>query len=296
MKLVRYGRPGKEKPGLIDELGRLRSLAGIVDDITPAQLSPQALKKLAKIDADSLPLVRGEPRFGVPLSGVGKFIAIGLNYADHAEEAGMAIPPEPIVFSKAISCLSGPDDPIRLPPGSKKTDWEVELGVVIGSRAQYVDETEALQHVAGYCVVNDVSERAWQLQSSQWDKGKGADTFGPVGPWLVTPDEILDVQDLDMYLEVNGKRMQTGSTATMIFGVAQLVSYLSRYMTLEPADIIATGTPPGVGMGRTPPRYLKAGDSLRLGIPGLGEQQQVVEASPVKVTPVRTNPVKGKRA
>ncbi|HEU5436427.1 MAG TPA: fumarylacetoacetate hydrolase family protein [Telluria sp.] len=296
MKLVRYGRPGKEKPGLIDELGRLRSLAGIVDDITPAQLSPQALKKLAKIDADSLPLVRGEPRFGVPLSGVGKFIAIGLNYADHAEEAGMAIPPEPIVFSKAISCLSGPDDPIRLPPGSKKTDWEVELGVVIGSRAQYVDETEALQHVAGYCVVNDVSERAWQLQSSQWDKGKGADTFGPVGPWLVTPDEILDVQDLDMYLEVNGKRMQTGSTATMIFGVAQLVSYLSRYMTLEPGDIIATGTPPGVGMGRTPPRYLKAGDSLRLGIPGLGEQQQVVEASPVKVTPVRTNPVKGKRA
>ena len=296
MKLVRYGRPGKEKPGLIDELGRLRSLAGIVDDITPAQLSPQALKKLAKIDADSLPLVRGEPRFGVPLSGVGKFIAIGLNYADHAEEAGMAIPPEPIVFSKAISCLSGPDDPIRLPPGSKKTDWEVELGVVIGSRAQYVDEAEALQHVAGYCVVNDVSERAWQLQSSQWDKGKGADTFGPVGPWLVTPDEILDVQDLDMYLEVNGKRMQTGSTATMIFGVAQLVSYLSRYMTLEPGDIIATGTPPGVGMGRTPPRYLKAGDSLRLGIPGLGEQQQVVEASPVKVTPVRTNPVKGKRA
>ena len=296
MKLVRYGRPGKEKPGLIDELGRLRSLAGIVDDITPAQLSPQALKKLAKIDADSLPLVRGEPRFGVPLSGVGKFIAIGLNYADHAEEAGMAIPPEPIVFSKAISCLSGPDDPIRLPPGSKKTDWEVELGVVIGSRAQYVDETEALQHVAGYCVVNDVSERAWQLQSSQWDKGKGADTFGPVGPWLVTPDEILDVQDLDMYLEVNGKRMQTGSTATMIFGVAQLVSYLSRYMTLEPGDIIATGTPPGVGMGRMPPRYLKAGDSLRLGIPGLGEQQQVVEASPVKVTPVRTNPVKGKRA
>lgn len=282
MKLVRYGRPGKEKPGLIDEFGRLRSLAGVVDDITPAQLSPQALKKLAKIDPASLPLVRGEPRFGVPLGGVGKFIAIGLNYADHAEEAGMAIPPEPIVFSKAITCLSGPDDPILLPPGSKKTDWEVELGVLIGTRAQYVDEAEALKHVAGYCVVNDVSERAWQLQSSQWDKGKGADSFGPVGPWLVTPDEILDVQDLDLYLEVNGKRMQTGSTATMIFGVAHLISYLSRYMTLEPGDIIATGTPPGVGMGRTPPRYLKKGDTVRLGIPGLGEQQQTVQATPVK--------------
>ncbi|MDB5961538.1 MAG: 2-hydroxyhepta-2,4-diene,7-dioate isomerase [Massilia sp.] len=288
MKLVRYGRPGKEKPGLIDEFGRLRSLAGIVDDITAAALSRQALKKLSKIDPASLPLVRGQPRFGVPLAGIGKFIAIGLNYADHAEEAGMAIPPEPIVFSKAISCLSGPDDPIRLPPGSKKTDWEVELGVVIGTRAQYVDEAQALDYVAGYCVVNDVSERAWQMQSSQWDKGKGADTFGPVGPWLVTTDEILDVQDLDMYLEVNGKRMQTGSTATMIFGVAHLVSYLSRYMTLEPGDIIATGTPPGVGMGRTPPRYLKSGDTVRLGIPGLGEQQQVVQATPM--------PAKGKRA
>ena len=282
MKLVRYGRPGKEKPGLIDEFGRLRSLAGVIDDITPAQLSAAALKKLAAIDPASLPLVRGEPRFGVPLAGIGKFIAIGLNYADHAEEAGMAIPPEPIVFSKAISCLSGPDDAIRLPPGSKKTDWEVGLGVVIGKRAQYVGQDEALDYVAGYCVVNDVSERAWQLQSSQWDKGKGCDTFGPVGPWLVTRDEILDVQDLDMYLEVNGKRMQTGSTATMIFSVAHLVSYLSRYMTLEPGDIIATGTPPGVGMGRTPPRYLKKGDTVRLGIPGLGEQQQVVEATPLK--------------
>ncbi|WP_426189467.1 fumarylacetoacetate hydrolase family protein [Massilia sp. DWR3-1-1] len=282
MKLVRYGRPGKEKPGLIDEFGRLRSLAGVVDDITPAQLSAAALKKLAKIDPASLPLVRGEPRFGVPLRGVGKFIAIGLNYADHAEEAGMAIPPEPIVFSKAITCLSGPDDAIVLPPGAKKTDWEVELGVVIGKRAQYVDQAEALDYVAGYVVVNDVSERAWQLQSSQWDKGKGCDSFGPVGPWLVTRDEIVDVQDLDMYLEVNGKRMQTGSTATMIFGVAQLVSYLSRYMTLEPGDIIATGTPPGVGMGRTPPRFLKNGDTVRLGIPGLGEQQQVVQSHPLK--------------
>ncbi|WP_426115142.1 fumarylacetoacetate hydrolase family protein [Massilia sp. PWRC2] len=282
MKLVRYGRPGKEKPGLIDEFGRLRSLAAVVDDITPAQLSDAALKKLAKIDPASLPLVRGEPRFGVPLAGIGKFIAIGLNYADHAAEAGMAVPPEPIVFSKAISCLSGPDDPIMLPPGSKKTDWEVELGVVIGKRAQYVEQADALSYVAAYCVVNDVSERAWQLQSSQWDKGKGCDTFGPVGPWLVTRDEVIDVQDLDLYLEVNGKRMQTGSTATMIFGVAELVSYLSRYMTLEPGDIIATGTPPGVGMGRTPPRYLKHGDSVRLGIAGLGEQQQAVQAMPAK--------------
>ena len=295
MKLVRYGRPGKEKPGLIDEFGRLRSLAGVIDDIGPAQLSDAALNKLAKIDPASLPLVRGEPRFGVPLAGIGKFIAIGLNYADHAEEAGMAIPPEPIVFSKAISCLSGPDDAIMLPPGSKKTDWEVELGVVIGKRAQYVDEADALNYVAGYCVVNDVSERAWQMQSSQWDKGKGCDTFGPVGPWLVTRDEIIDVQDLDMYLEVNGKRMQTGNTATMIFGVAHLVSYLSRYMTLEPGDIIATGTPPGVGMGRTPQRYLKNGDTVRLGIPGLGEQQQNVQAMPAR--PARpTNAAKGTRA
>ncbi len=280
MKLVRYGRPGKEKPGLIDEFGRLRSLAGIVDDITPAQLSDAALRKLQKIDPASLPLVRGEPRFGVPLAGIGKFIAIGLNYRDHAIETGMAIPPEPIVFSKAISCLSGPDDAIMLPPGSKKTDWEVELGVVIGKQARYVGEAEALDYVAGYCVVNDVSERAYQMQSSQWDKGKGCDSFGPVGPWLVTRDEVMDVQDLDLYLEVNGKRMQTGSTATMIFGVAQLVSYLSRYMTLAPGDIIATGTPPGVGMGRTPPRYLKAGDQVRLGIAGLGEQQQAVVATP----------------
>ena len=285
MKLVRYGRPGKEKPGLIDEFGRLRSLAGIVDDITPAQLSDTALRKLAKVDPDSLPLVRGEPRFGVPLNGIGKFIAIGLNYADHAIEAGMAIPPEPIVFSKAISCLSGPDDPILLPPGSKRTDWEVELGVVIGKQARYVSEADALGFVAGYCVVNDVSERAYQMQSSQWDKGKGCDSFGPVGPWLVTRDEVIDVQDLDLYLEVNGKRMQTGNTSTMIFGVAHLVSYLSRYMTLEAGDIIATGTPPGVGMGRKPPRYLKQGDAVRLGIAGLGEQQQAVQATVVAKAP-----------
>jgi 2,4-diketo-3-deoxy-L-fuconate hydrolase len=296
MKLVRYGRPGKEKPGLIDEFGRLRSLSGIIDDITPAQLSDAALKKLSRIDPAGLPLVRGEPRFGVPLSGIGKFIAIGLNYADHAAEAGMAIPPEPIVFTKAISCLSGPDDPILLPRGALKTDWEVELGVVIGKRAQYVDEADAFNYVAGYCVVNDVSERAWQMQSSQWDKGKGCDTFGPVGPWLVTRDEVIDVQKLDMYLEVNGKRMQTGSTETMIFGVAHLVSYLSRYMTLEAGDIIATGTPPGVGMGMKPPRYLKKGDQMRLGIAGLGEQQQDVMA-PSSATPkMKASTSKGKPA
>jgi 2,4-diketo-3-deoxy-L-fuconate hydrolase len=280
MKLVRYGRPGKEKPGLIDDEGRLRSLAGVVDDIGPELLSDKALRKLAKVDAKTLPLVRGEPRFGVPLTRVGKFIGIGLNYVDHALETGMPIPNEPIVFMKAISSLSGADDPVVLPPGSKKGDWEVELGVVIGTRAQYVSEADALDYVAGYCVVNDVSERGYQFESSQWDKGKGCDSFGPVGPWLVTRDEVLDVQQLDLYLELNGKRMQTGSTETMIFTVAQLVSYLSRFMTLEPGDIIATGTPPGVGVGRTPPRFLKAGDTLRLGIAGLGEQQQQVLAYP----------------
>ena len=283
MKLVRYGRPGKEKPGMLDEEGRLRDLSGVVADIDPSLLSDKALRKLAKVDYKTLPLVRGNPRLGVPLTGVRKFIGIGLNYADHAAETGAPIPKEPIVFMKAITCLNGPDDPVRLPQGSKKTDWEVELGVVIGTRAQYVSEDEALDFVAGYCVVNDVSEREYQKERGpQWDKGKGCDTFGPVGPWLVTRDEVIDVQDLDLYLEVNGKRMQTGSTATMIFGVAHLVSYLSRYMTLEPGDIIATGTPPGVGMGRTPPRYLKNGDSVRLGIAGLGEQQQAVEAMPAK--------------
>ena len=284
MKLVRYGRPGKEKPGLIDDEGRLRSLAGIVDDIGPELLSDKALRKLAKVDVKTLPLVRGEPRFGVPLKGIGKFIGIGLNYADHARETGMPIPNEPIVFMKAISSLSGADDPVMLPPGSKKGDWEVELGVVIGTRAQYVSEADALDYVAGFCVVNDVSERSYQFESSQWDKGKGCDSFGPVGPWLVTRDEVIDVQRLDLYLELNGKRMQTGSTETMIFTVAQLVSYLSRFMTLEPGDIIATGTPPGVGIGRTPPRFLKAGDTLRLGIAGLGEQQQQVLAYPKTAT------------
>jgi 2,4-diketo-3-deoxy-L-fuconate hydrolase len=277
MKLVRYGRPGKEKPGLFDEFGRLRDLSGVVGDIDGAMLSDRALKKIAKIDYTTLPLVRGNPRLGVPVAKIGKFIGIGMNYADHAAEVGAAIPTEPPMFMKAITCLNGPDDHIMLPKGSKKTDWEVELGVVIGTRAQYVAEDEALNFVAGYCVVNDVSERAYQMEmGSQWDKGKGCDTFGPVGPWLVTRDEVMDVQDLDLYLEVNGKRMQTGNTSTMVFTVAQIVSYVSRFMTLEPGDIICTGTPPGVGMGRKPQRFLKKGDTIRLGIAGLGEQQQDV--------------------
>ena len=279
MKLVRYGRPGKEKPGLIDEEGKLRDLSGIISDIGNDQLSDKALAKLAKLQHDTLPLVRGNPRFGVPLAQVGKFIAIGLNYADHAAEAGLPKPAEPIIFMKAISCLSGPDDPIMLPKGSKKTDWEVELGVVIGSKAQSVTEKEALNHVAGYCVVNDVSERKFQLElGSQWDKGKGCDTFGPVGPWLVTRDEVPNPQRLNLYLDLNDERMQTGSTKTMIFSVAKLVSYVSRFITLMPGDIITTGTPPGVGMGMQPQRFLKAGDRLTLGIAGLGEQQQEVVA------------------
>jgi len=281
MKLVRYGRPGKEKPGLLDEEGRLRDLSGVIADVDAAVLSDRALRKIAKIDPKTLPLVRGTPRLGVPVKGIGKFIGIGMNYSDHAAEIGAPIPSEPIMFTKAISCLSGPDDPIQLPKGSKKTDWEVELGVVIGTRAQYVDEADALDYVAGYCVVNDVTERAYQFElGSQWDKGKGCDTFGPVGPFLVTRDEVYDVQDLNMYLEVNGKRMQTGNTANMVFTVAQIVSYLSRFMTLEPGDVICTGTPPGVGMGRTPQRFLKKGDQVRLGIEGLGEQQQDVLAYP----------------
>ena len=279
MKLVRYGRPGKEKPGMLDEEGRLRDLSGVVADIDPSLLSDKALRKLAKVDYKTLPLVRGNPRLGVPLTGVRKFIGIGLNYADHAAETGAPIPKEPIIFMKAVTCLNGPDDPVMLPQGSKKTDWEVELGVVIGTRAQYVSEEDAEKFVAGYCVVNDVSEREYQKERGpQWDKGKGCDTFGPVGPWLVTRDEVIDVQRLDLYLELNGKRMQTGCTETMIFSVAQIVSYVSRFMTLEPGDIIATGTPPGVGDARTPKRFLKKGDKLRLGIAGLGEQQADVLA------------------
>jgi len=281
MRLVRYGRPGKEKPGLFDEEGRLRDLSGIIDDIDASALSDKALRKLAKVDWKTLPRVAGNPRLGVPVAKVGKFIGIGMNYADHAAETGAAVPKEPVFFTKAVSCLNGPDDPIQLPKGSKKTDWEVELGVVIGARAQYVSEDEALKYVAGYTVVNDVSERAFQFEmGSQWDKGKGCDTFGPVGPFLVTRDEVYDVQDLDLYLELNGKRMQTGNTASMIFTVAHIVSYVSRFMTLEPGDIITTGTPPGVGMGRSPQRFLKKGDKLRLGIAGLGEQQAEVVGFP----------------
>ena len=284
MKLVRYGQIGKEKPGLIDAEGRLRDLSGVIADITPAQLSDKALAKLAKLKTDKLPLVKGKKRMGSPLAGVGKFVAIGLNYADHAHEAGMPIPKEPIVFMKATSCIQGPDDDVMLPKGSKKTDWEVELGVVIGTRARHVTQKDALQHVAGYCVVNDLSEREYQLErGGTWDKGKSCDTFGPVGPWLVTRDEVPDPQKLSLWLDLNGQRMQSGSTKTMVFGVAKLVSYVSQFMTLEPGDIITTGTPPGVGMGikkngQPAPVYLKKGDVMSLGIEGLGTQTQTVLA------------------
>ncbi|MEZ5739988.1 MAG: fumarylacetoacetate hydrolase family protein [Burkholderiaceae bacterium] len=277
MKLVRYGKPGKEKPGLIDSEGKLRNLSGKVADIGPAQLSPKGLAKLAKINPARLPLVRGKPRMGVPFSGTRKFIAIGLNYADHAAETGAPIPAEPIVFTKALSCLQGPDDDVMLPKDSVKTDWEVELGIVIGSRARYVSKRQALSHVAGFVVVNDVSEREFQTErGGSWDKGKGCDTFGPVGPWLVTTDEVGNPGKLGMWLKVNGKTMQDGSTRTMIFDCATLVSYVSEFITLEPGDIITTGTPPGVGMGMKPPQYLKAGDVVELGIEGLGTQTQKI--------------------
>ena len=277
MKLVRYGNPGKEKPGLIDAQGTLRDLSKVVPDIGPAQLDAAVLAKLAKLDTAKLPAVRGTPRMGCPVAGVGKFVAIGLNYADHAAESGAAIPKEPIVFMKATTCIQGPNDPVMLPKGSVKSDWEVELGIVIGTRARYVTQKAALEHVAGYCTINDVSEREYQIERGpQWDKGKGCDTFGPIGPWLVTRDEIANVQKLSMWLDLNGKRMQTGNTKTMIFGVAKLVSYVSQFMTLMPGDVITTGTPPGVGLGMKPPLYLKKGDVMTLGIEGLGEQRQVV--------------------
>ena len=279
MKLVRYGLPGQEKPGLIDTAGQLRDLSSLVGDIGPDQLGDAALDALRQHDASHLPAVEGSPRLGSPLTGVRKFIAIGLNYADHAAESGLPIPAEPIVFMKATSCIQGPDDEVMLPRDSVKTDWEVELGVVIGTRARYVTEDEALAHVAGYCTINDVSEREFQIErGGTWDKGKGCDTFGPIGPWLVTRDEIADPQNLGMWLDVNGRRMQTGSTKTMIFSVAQIVSYVSRFMTLEPGDVITTGTPPGVGMGMKPPVYLKADDQIALGIEALGEQRQRVVA------------------
>jgi 2-keto-4-pentenoate hydratase/2-oxohepta-3-ene-1,7-dioic acid hydratase in catechol pathway len=277
MKLVRYGRPGHEKPGLIDQDGKLRDLSDIIDDIGPAELSDKTLAKLAKLKPAKLPAVRGKPRFGTPVSGVGKFIGIGLNYSDHAAESGMPIPAEPIVFMKAITSLSGPDDDVMLPKDFSKADWEVELGVVIGTKAQYVSANSALDYVAGYCLINDVSERAFQLERGpQWDKGKGCDTFGPVGPWLVTKDEIPNPQRLGMWLDINGERRQTGNTRTMIFSVAKIVSYLSRFMTLMPGDIIATGTPPGVGMGMKPQQFLAPGDEMHLSIEGLGEQRQKV--------------------
>jgi 2,4-diketo-3-deoxy-L-fuconate hydrolase len=279
MKLVRYGKSGKEKPGLIDGTGKLRDLSDIVADIGGDALSPKVLARLAKIKPDALPIVRGKPRLGACVAGVGNFIAVGLNYADHAAETGAAIPKEPILFNKAPSCIVGPNDDVVIPKGSVKTDWEVELAIVIGARASYVAEHEALDYVAGYCLCHDVSEREYQTErSGQWMKGKGCATFGPLGPWLVTKDEIGDVQKLDMWLDVNGERMQKGSTKTMIFDVRTLVSYISHFMILEPGDVITTGTPPGVGLGMKPPRFLKAGDTVSLGIEGLGQQAQRIVA------------------
>jgi 2-keto-4-pentenoate hydratase/2-oxohepta-3-ene-1,7-dioic acid hydratase in catechol pathway len=281
MKLVRYGPPGKEKPGLIDDEGKLRDLSRKVKDIDAAALAPGELAKLRKLDPKRLPLVKGRPRLGPCIAVPPKFIAIGLNYVDHAKESGNPIPEHPVVFYKAETCIVGPNDNIMLPPDSTHTDWEVELGVVIGKTVRYVDRKDAPKHVAGYCIVNDVSEREYQMKRSatQWSKGKGCDTFGPIGPWLVTTDELKDPQNLDMWLNVNGVRKQTGNTRTMIFGVADLVADLSKYMTLLPGDIITTGTPPGVGMGMKPePQYLKAGDVVTLGIAGLGEQRQNVIA------------------
>ncbi|TFI57653.1 FAA hydrolase family protein [Sphingomonas parva] len=280
MKLLRYGPPGQEKPGLLDADGHIRDLSGHVADITPAEVTLAGIARLKAIDPASLPRVEGEPRYGVPVNGIGKFIAIGLNYADHAREAGLEPPPEPIFFTKAISCLTGPNDEVMLPRGSEKTDWEVELGVIIGKTCRYVEQAEALDHVAGYVLVNDVSERCFQKElGSQWDKGKGCDTFGPTGPWLVTPDEVGDCQALGMFLDVNGKRMQTGNTATMIFPVAECIAYVSRFITLHPGDLLITGTPPGVGEGQKPEKiFLREGDEMRLGVSKLGEQRQKVVA------------------
>jgi len=278
MKLLRYGPAGLEKPGLLDSEGRIRDLSAHIVDLDADALSPRTLARIAAIDLDSLPVVDGRPRLGVPVAGSRKFIAIGTNYADHAIEAGLPIPTEPIVFMKAITCLGGPNDDVVLPPDAQKGDWEVELGIVIGTAASYVSQEDALRHVAGYCVVNDVSERDYQFnRGGTWDKGKGCDTFGPVGPWLVTADEAGDPQNLDLWLDLNGRRMQTGNTRTMIFTVAQLLSHVSYFMTLEPGDIITTGTPPGVGMGIKPEAvFLREGDEMVLGIAGLGEQRQRV--------------------
>ncbi|MGB2891712.1 MAG: fumarylacetoacetate hydrolase family protein [Albidovulum sp.] len=283
MKLVRYGARGAERPGLLDAEGGVRDISGVVADIAGHALLPATLGEIAGLDPESLPLVPGVPQAGLRLGpcvgGVGKFICIGLNYADHAAESGMQVPPEPVVFGKWTSAITGPDDDVELPRGSVKTDWEVELGVVIGRAGKYIEEDDALSHVAGYCVVNDVSEREYQIErAGTWDKGKGCDTFGPLGPWLVTPDEVGDAGNLGMWLDVNGERMQTGSTATMVYKVPFLVAYVSRFMSLQPGDVIATGTPPGVGMGRKPPRFLRPGDVMRLSVEGLGVQTQRVVA------------------
>lgn len=277
MKFIRFGQPGAEKPGVIDDAGKIRDLSGVVSDIGGQPLAD--LSWARGLDIGSLPLVEGSPRIGPCVAGVGKFICIGLNYSDHAAETGATVPPEPIIFMKATSAIVGPNDNVLIPRGSEKTDWEVELGIVIGKTAKYVDEANALDHVAGYCVINDVSERAYQIErSGQWTKGKSCDTFGPIGPWLVTKDEVPDPQNLPMWLTVNGETMQNGSTKTMVYGVAYLVSYLSQFMSLQPGDVISTGTPPGVGMGMKPPRYLKAGDVVELGIEGLGTQRQQMRA------------------
>jgi len=281
MKLLRYGPPGHERPGLLDSQGRIRDLSILIGELTADRLSPESLKVLDHIEVQALPIVEGTPRLGIPYVGTGKFIAIGLNYSDHAKETNQAIPKEPMVFLKATSCLNGPYDDIVLPKDSTKADWEVELGVVIGTTAQYVSEADALKHVAGYCLVNDVSERGFQIErGGTVDKGKGCDTFGPVGPYLVTANEVGDPQALDMWLELNGTRMQTGSTQTMIFGVAKLISYVSQFMSLHPGDLITTGTPPGVGFARKPPIHLKPGDAIRAGITKLGEQRQRVVSWP----------------
>ncbi len=280
MKLLRYGPIGHEKPGMLDADGAIRDLSGVVGDIAGDTLTPEGIATLAAIDPATLPLVDGTPRYGACVGAVGKFICIGLNYSDHAAESGMDVPKEPVIFNKWTSAICGPDDVVEMPRGSTKLDWEVELGVVIGKPGRYIDEADAMAHVAGYCVVNDVSEREYQLaRGGTWDKGKGCDTFGPIGPWLVTADEVPDPQALRLWLEVDGHKYQDGTTATMVFGVAEIVSYLSRFMSLQSGDVISTGTPPGVGLGQKPPKYLAVGNVMRLGIDGLGEQtQRVVES------------------
>lgn len=278
MKLVRYGQPGQERPAMLDQQGKLRDLSHTIDDLAGSALLPASLDKLRQISPDTLPLVEGSPRIGPCVGQVGKFICIGLNYADHAAETGAEIPKEPVVFSKWTSAIVGPNDAVEIPRDSVKTDWEVELGVVIGTGGRYISEADALSHVAGYCVINDVSEREFQIErGGTWDKGKGCDTFGPLGPWLVTTDEIPDPHNLSLWLEVDGKRFQNGNTSTMVFKVPEIISYLSRFMSLQPGDVISTGTPPGVGMGQKPPVYLRAGQEMRLGIEGLGEQLQLTK-------------------